>query len=124
MRPTTTVLATIKNEDFLYTCEGHLEDVNFASRMKEGGRGQVEQVQVKQGQVKQRRVEQEQEQVNEVKQEQEQVKQEQEQVKQEQEQVNEVKQEQEQVKQKQVKKQYSLHRDFFSSTSSLSPLSC
>ncbi|CAK9787383.1 DUF1742-domain-containing protein [Cutaneotrichosporon oleaginosum] len=26
-RPTTTVLATLKTEDFLYTCEGHLSDV-------------------------------------------------------------------------------------------------
>ena len=71
MRPTTTVLATIKSEDFLYTCDGHLEDANFASRIKvtaeeiaevkreweerqgQGqGQGQVEQG-VKQGQVEQ-----------------------------------------------------------------------
>nr|XP_019043116.1 hypothetical protein I302_08827 [Kwoniella bestiolae CBS 10118]OCF22046.1 hypothetical protein I302_08827 [Kwoniella bestiolae CBS 10118] len=30
-RPTTTVLATIKTEDYLYTCEGHLTDSGFAS---------------------------------------------------------------------------------------------
>ncbi|ODN72677.1 hypothetical protein L202_08116 [Cryptococcus amylolentus CBS 6039] len=30
-RPTTTVLATLKTEDFLYTCEVHLSDPGFAS---------------------------------------------------------------------------------------------
>ncbi|ORX39579.1 VPS4-associated protein 1 [Kockovaella imperatae] len=30
-RPTETVLATLKTEDFLYTCDGHLSDPGFAS---------------------------------------------------------------------------------------------
>ncbi|ORY23701.1 VPS4-associated protein 1 [Naematelia encephala] len=30
-RPTQTVLATLKTEDFLYTCDGHLSDPGFAS---------------------------------------------------------------------------------------------
>ena len=127
MRPTTTVLATIKSEDFLYTCDGHLEDANFASRIKvtaeviaevkreweerqgQGqGQGQVEQG-VKQGQVKQG-------------------------VKQGQVEQGQVEQGVKQVEQSQAKsqaksaksaeslvkhEQYTLHRNFFSSKSSL-----
>ena len=33
-RPTTTVLATVDTVDFLYTCNGHLNDTNFASKVK------------------------------------------------------------------------------------------
>ncbi|WVO15168.1 hypothetical protein L204_102812 [Cryptococcus depauperatus] len=33
MRPTTTVLATLKTEDFLYTCDGHLSDSGFVIQM-------------------------------------------------------------------------------------------
>lgn len=32
-RPTTTVLATINAVDFLYTCDGHLKDRGFASKI-------------------------------------------------------------------------------------------
>ncbi|TFK74493.1 DUF1742-domain-containing protein [Pluteus cervinus] len=38
-KPTTTVLATINTVDFLYTCDGHLKDSNFASQVGESGDG-------------------------------------------------------------------------------------
>ena len=115
MRPTTTVLATMKSEDFLYTCDGHLEDANFASKVKVTGEAiaevkrEWEERQVKQGKVKQGQVEQ-----GKVKQvEQSQVKQ-----GQVESQVNQVNQ----VESLQVKhEQYILHRDFFSSKYSLPP---
>ena len=117
MRPTTTVLATMKSEDFLYTCDGHLEDANFASKVKVTGEAiaevkrEWEERQVKQGKVKQGQVEQ-----GKVKQvEQSQVKQ-----GQVESQVNQVNQ----VESLQVKhEQYILHGDFFSSKYSL-PRSC
>ena len=115
MRPTTTVLATMKSEDFLYTCDGHLEDANFASKVKVTGEAiaevkrEWEERQVKQGKVKQGQVEQ-----GKVKQvEQGKVKQ-----GQVESQVNQVNQ----VESLQVKhEQYILHRDFFSSKYSLPP---
>jgi len=136
MRPTTTVLATIKSEDFLYTCDGHLEDVNFASKIKvtveeiaevkrewEERQGKVKQGVKEQGKMKQVEVEQvevEQGQV-EVKQGQsEQCQARQSQVKQaRQSQVNQARQSQ--VNQVEFIKheQYTLHRNFFSSKSSL-----
>ena len=118
MRPTTTVLATMKSEDFLYTCDGHLEDANFASKVKVTGEAiaevkreweerQVKQVeqgkvkQVEQGKVKQGQVEQSQVKQGQVES-----------------QVNQVNQ----VESLQVKhEQYILHRDFFSSKYSLPP---
>ncbi|KAF8529252.1 VPS4-associated protein 1 [Hysterangium stoloniferum] len=33
-RPTTTVLATLNTTDFLYTCDGHLTDKGFATRIE------------------------------------------------------------------------------------------
>ena len=135
MRPTTTVLATIKSEDFLYTCDGHLEDVNFASKIKvtveeiaevkrewEERQGKVKQGVKEQGKVKQVEVEQvevEQGQV-EVEQGQVEVKQGQsEQCQARQSQVNQARQSQ--VNQVEFIKheQYTLHRNFFSSKSSL-----
>ena len=143
MRPTTTVLATIKSEDFLYTCDGHLEDVNFASKIKvtveeiaevkrewEERQGKVKQGVKEQGKVKQVEVEQvevEQGQV-EVEQGQVEVKQGQsEQCQARQSQVKQARQSQvNQARQSQVNQvefikheQYTLHRNFFSSKSSL-----
>jgi len=158
MRPTTTVLATIKSEDFLYTCDGHLEDVNFASKIKvtveeiaevkreweerqgkvkQGVKeqGKVKQVEVEQVEVEQGQVEVEQGQV-EVEQGQVEVKQGQsEQCQARQSQVNQARQSQvnqarqsqvNQARQSQVNQvefikheQYTLHRNFFSSKSSL-----
>ena len=129
MRPTTTVLATMKSEDFLYTCDGHLEDANFASKVKVTGEAiaevkrEWEERQVKQGKVKQGQVEQGKvKQVEQGKVKQGQVEQsvEQSQVKQGQveSQVNQVNQ----VESLQVKhEQYILHGDFFSSKYSLPP---
>ena len=142
MRPTTTVLATIKSEDFLYTCDGHLEDVNFASKIKvtveeiaevkreweerqgkvkQGVKeqGKMKQVEVEQVEVEQGQVEVEQGQV-EVEQGQVEVKQGQsEQCQARQSQVNQARQSQ--VNQVEFIKheQYTLHRNFFSSKSSL-----
>ena len=150
MRPTTTVLATIKSEDFLYTCDGHLEDVNFASKIKvtveeiaevkreweerqgkvkQGVKeqGKVKQVEVEQVEVEQGQVEVEQGQV-EVEQGQVEVKQGQsEQCQARQSQVKQARQSQvNQARQSQVNQvefikheQYTLHRNFFSSKSSL-----
>lgn len=105
----------MKSEDFLYTCDGHLEDANFASKVKVTGEAiaevkrEWEERQVKQGKVKQGQVEQ-----GKVKQvEQGKVKQ-----GQVESQVNQVNQ----VESLQVKhEQYILHRDFFSSKYSLPP---
>lgn len=38
-KPTLTVLATLNTVDFLYTCESHLTDPGFASRVGESGDG-------------------------------------------------------------------------------------
>ena len=105
----------MKSEDFLYTCDGHLEDANFASKVKVTGEAiaevkrEWEERQVKQGKVKQGQVEQ-----GKVKQvEQGKVKQ-----GQVESQVNQVNQ----VESLQVKhEQYILHGDFFSSKYSLPP---
>ncbi|PSR73482.1 hypothetical protein PHLCEN_2v10774 [Hermanssonia centrifuga] len=38
-KPTTTVLATINTVDFIYTCEGHLSDPEFATQIGESSDG-------------------------------------------------------------------------------------